>query len=561
MKLKLSGKKWICSFLAAVMLTTLVTSCRDDINNAEQEQVQSETVDIPNIPIIDEDVIDDEPVIEKVKEEKHADKIIIYDVKEVKELAEYTSIRYLKIDEANISDFSFLKDIDIEMLQVISNKYPIDLSCINSEAIQQVFFFDTQLENINAVKNFKNLTNYIMKSISSNNQITNLDFLSECNKLNKIVVENYAITNMDFAENLEEIVSVDIKNSAIEDISGLKNCNKLYELIITKSKVSDISVLRNFKDLEYVDLSNNYIKDVSPLEYANLYYLDLRDNFIQEINMLDKNNTLKNFDISKNYVSEFPINLVSKGIDMNLSYNNITNISSSDINILKNTAVSVNLFDNILPADTIKALSSNKGIYYNPVGGELNINDVIEYNERVNRVISYLDSDNNEVNLMKLSKGVMENCKIDFSLEAQYKDDAYGAIMEASVCTGMTEHFNSIARHKGIMAKEYWGDHGSATDNQRHVWSIVLIDNKWYHFDIMLSHEHSLDNNYPEVIFYTDNEMENNGYILDCNNSYNSNYYKSEEELRQIKEEASKNPIVLDNISNDYEDPDDDFDI
>jgi len=537
-----TAKKWIATGIAATILTTFATGCsriddkKIDANTYENEEIET-VVDVEEteIPYIEETEITQEKNVGK-----YAEKIVISSVEDIEEAKKYDSIRYLKIEKANIKDFSFLKDINIELLQVLYNNEPLDMECINSESIKQLYLHEVELVNTDACENFKNLENFVIKSNSINRTTTNFDFLKQCKNITNIEIENYAIKDLDFVENMNELSTLSVISSSVEDISCLKNCDNLLSLTLKRGRIKDISSIADMKELQYLDLSENYISDVRSINNTNLSYLNLQENSIKDVSGLKSLKNLTAINLSQNYIKEFPAHLIKDNLSLDLSYNNIKNLTAEDKRLLNSTNVFVNMFDNLLSNDTVKEIGTYQSIYFEANGGILDSNQALEYNREMSKILSTMKSGEDKGNVMKINKYIVDNCKLDFSYVAENKDNAYGAMFDKSVCTGMTDLTNSMLRHLDIEVKEYHGDMNDITDNERHVWTACKIGNEWFHCDPMQSKVHLDENDYPEIVMLSDSQIREYGHILDAPNVQKCNSELSAEERNNIIENIEK---------------------
>ena len=526
--MKKSGK--ILIFILAFSLLSGCSCTNSDKKIAKNHDKKVFKLEIPVLFDFEEDEEDEED--EEITG-TFAQKIEINDKADIDTALEYDNIEYLKIEDANIDDFSFLKNIKIDMIQVINNDYPFDMECINADAIKQLYFHNTDIVNQSYASNFKRLFYFTIESAKNNTELTSLDFLKDCKKLTEIYVQNYAIKDLKFAKKLKKLQNLTITNSAIESLDGIENCSDLTRLYLTDSMVSDISALSSLKKVTELKLSNNYIKNVDSIKFKNLTYLNLSDNLIKDASPLSKNPKLGFLDLSRNYISEFPSELISSGISIDLSYNNIKKITDKDKSALESSGTDVNLFDNLLDSSTLKELADCTNIFFETechIGTlTLSADGAIKYNDKIHEILSDMGDDDDE-NIMRIAKYIKENCMMDYTYEDAYKDSAYGALFTKAVCTGFTDLTNTLCRHLDIDVKTYHGDLDDPNDNVRHVWSVC----NGYHMDAMHGKVHKDSRNYPKLVFLNDEQIETYGYILDAINIPKITAEKSDAERNAI---------------------------
>ena len=443
-------------------------------------------------------------------------KFILDSPEDLSEVVLYDNIKYLKIDSANISDFIFLKDLNISLLQVLYNEQsPLDFSCINAEEIEQLYLLNVDIVNTEAAADFQNLFYFVLKHGANQPQLTNLDFLSECTKMREIQIQNYGITNLDFAKNMSNLQELSVIHSSLEDMSGLSNCSALSSLTLSCGKLKDISAVGNLKNLRSLDLSDNYIENADAacgLLAHSLSNLNLSDNFIAEVNLTHTPNTDIRLDVSHNYISRLPKELLDFS-EVNLSGNNICELSEEVKAALRTTKCYINLYDNLLDEDTIREIARNDYVYF----GQYTVDQAVEFTNQIKKILSFLETENDYKKVYQIVNGVTNSIRLDFSSQTPHKDAAYGALFEKTVCTGSTDLTNALCRHSGIRVKQYHGDFGDINNGERHVWTLVQIDGNFYHCDAM---QNKGKTDPLPYILLSDDEMKKYPFLLDALNVF-----------------------------------------
>ncbi|MBE7019248.1 MAG: hypothetical protein E7413_05175 [Ruminococcaceae bacterium] len=447
-------------------------------------------------------------------------KFTLNSAEEVSELALYEEIEYLKIDSANISDFSFLKDLNISLLQVLFNEqYPLDFRCINAEAIEQLYLLNVDIVNTEAAANFQNLFCFLLKHGTNQPQVTNLDFLAECTKMREVEIQNYGITNLDFAKNMSRLHTLSVKNSSLEDMSGLSDCAALSSLTLSRGKLKDISVVSRLKKLSFLDLSDNYIENADTAYQAftdrYLCYLNLSDNYITEVHLPSEyfgpSNDIS-LNLSRNYISKLPENILPN-MYIELDGNNIREFSEEEKQILQSHEGAIDLYDNLLNEETMREIATNEAIHF----GEFTLEEAIRFTNKIRDILSLIVDGTDYEKVYQIVNGVRYSFVMDYSLQAPYKDSAYGALFDKAVCTGSTDLTNVLCRHSGIRVKEYHGDLGDPNDFVRHDWTLVEIDGHFYHCDAMQNKGNPMPLPY---LLSSDDKMKNHSFILDALNVF-----------------------------------------
>lgn len=533
----------ICAGVLAFLIFMLLIFKFFIFKKPQADPVSNNTVDesteIKETEINEE--VEQRPSIKDIST-NYIDKFVITCEDDVAEAMKYDGINYLKIDHANISDFSFLKDIKISLLQVLYNDYPVDLSYVNPEYIEQVYFHEAELKNTEAFDNFKYLFNFVMLTNRNAPDSGNFEFLANCKNITQLQIINYGITDLSFVRNMKKLVTINIENSAIEDISALSNCTELLDVILPSAKISDINGLSNLK-LQCVDLSNNYISDITPLKNSmdTMSTLNLSKNYIENIDVLNNTEWCTYINLSCNYISYIPENIIKDEYLVDLSYNNISYITPEVKDKLKNTSGSVNLFDNLLDKATMEEIANYKSSFFMTCNESyLEPSQAMEFNNKIMEILPMFQSGSDKEKVVKIVKYVMENTKNNYNYDDPNKDNAYGALLSESVCGGHTDLTNTLLRHVGIKSKEYHGDFKDPNDNERHVWSYVFIDGKYYHCDSSQTSSFKTPDGLPKLVLLSDSEIKSYGHITDAMNCFPSSY-TTEEERNTIHQNIMKN--------------------
>ena len=88
---------------------------------------------------------------------------------------------------------------------------------------------------------------------------------------------------------------LDLANNEITDLDNLSDLSNIEELYLSNNKIGYIDALSNLLKLRILDLSDNLIDDISPIiNLPNLEYIDLSGNRIPEyqLNILRENDII-----------------------------------------------------------------------------------------------------------------------------------------------------------------------------------------------------------------------------------------------------------------------------
>ena len=82
-----------------------------------------------------------------------------------------------------------------------------------------------------------------------------------------------------------------------------------------------------------------------------------------------------------------------------------------------------------------------------------------------------------------LHDSIVQNCTYDDKAEQPYS--AYGCLVQGKcVCEGYTKAMLALCDRAGINAIPVVGQAGETGEGQGHIWNKVMIDDRWYNFDV-----------------------------------------------------------------------------
>ena len=501
---------------------------------------------------------------------KVSDFIEINCKEDIEKLKGYDSVKYLKINSADLADFKFLGDVKIELLQILKNEADVDLGFVDPIYLQQLYLYNTEIKNTDVLSKFDNLQwVYLVKDRKGAFKRDDLSFLGLVSNLKYLDIRNYTIENLNFIKDMPELETLKVQNSLVSDLSPIKDmkkltslsidgslvsdltpvkyCSKLTTLEVVSSRVKDLSALRN-TNIDVLNLKNNYIEDISTIsrELKSTLNVDLSENYISDISSIKFDGSIYSINLSRNYITSIPEVGSNSEIWIDLSHNNISKISEDNLETIKKSANSFFvIYDNLLDESTLRRLSEYENVQIPPVYSdeyafEISDEESIKFTNRMHEIIAACNKGDDFEKVLRASEYVASETKMDFTLENPFKDSSYGALFERAVCTGMTDLTNALCRHMGIRVKSYHGDINSDTDDSRHVWSYVCINGKYYHCDPLQSKVKLDENGIPLIALLSDNDVKTYGHILDDFHLYASNESISVERRNELSEKIAK---------------------
>lgn len=256
---------------------------------------------------------------------------------------------YLRISDNNISDISFISDLeglnileaknnDIEefpglnandnnaVIDLSGNKH-LDLSTINIEKVETLDLSNCDIDNdkINDLPSNENLKSLLL----SNNHISSLDFLSKF-KLQALDISYTDITDLSELEDneyAESILSLNV--SGINNIQGIERLPLLNALILDNCNSVDFTVISNLNNLMTLSLNNSNITTIEDLsDLSKLYNLSLDNNPNIDLSSIKDINSLESISLQNCEITDILDILSNTSLtSIYLNNNNIENIN------------------------------------------------------------------------------------------------------------------------------------------------------------------------------------------------------------------------------------------
>ncbi|EKB1221386.1 leucine-rich repeat domain-containing protein, partial [Listeria monocytogenes] len=199
------------------------------------------------------------------------------------------------------------------------------------------------------------------------NRISNIDAVSELNKLTSLDLNHNDISSMKPIANLKKLDYLNLSNNQIKSIpAGISNLKALYTLVLDDNQITNISTL---------------------MDLPNLVYLSLNSNQISEINSLERLPLLQSLLLSGNQISKVDNTSVLPSVKyLYLDYTNLSSIQS-----LEAFPIIENISANNNPLTNITGLSNSPTLTYLNLRGN-QIKDISPMASLSNLKSLYLDS-------------------------------------------------------------------------------------------------------------------------------------------------------------------------
>lgn len=261
--------------------------------------------------------------------------------------AELSKVTSLKCSSQNISS--------LDGLEEASSLIYLDLSNNNISNLKYI----SKLSNLNTLK-------------LSNNNIKSTSGIDSLNMLMYLDLSNNDISNISSIENLEHLKSLNLSNNNVSSISSIENLNKLYELKLSDNNIKNLSSIETLSNIKYLDLSHNKIKDISVLEnLTELEKVDLSYNEISDVNYFENNLNLQILNLEDNQIRIMPdLHNLNSLVSLNLNNNLITSLDYQ----LPSSLESLNISNNAI-AD-LSSLSKHNSLQVTALSQEIKLDDI-----------------------------------------------------------------------------------------------------------------------------------------------------------------------------------------
>lgn len=274
------------------------------------------------------------------------------------------TLKYLYIDENNISDISALSDFDLT--EISANKNNIDnISSLSSnENIKYIKLNDNNISDLKALNSCTNITELYV----ARNKIKSLEGLEYALELSELDIAGNSVSELSHISNSTLLTDVNINGNKVEDISVLSkskdtlkkvclsfnnisnisavsNCAQLQTLVFDGNAVNNLDALKGLSGLTVISARNNRITDIAGLsECTGIQYLDLSGNLITDASALGEALSYANLKITVN-LSNNKLTAIDSLPNINYAFLSLYGNEISDLTPLKDKNSDVYILD------------------------------------------------------------------------------------------------------------------------------------------------------------------------------------------------------------------------
>lgn len=199
--------------------------------------------------------------------------------------------RNCELDSLSDGGMATLRNaVNLKMIDLTGNNFT-SLDSVFAEGIRygslrEVYLSDNKLKNIDALSRAPMMTylslakngltsdgigvvadySCLLYLSLADNQIDNVDCLSNLKGLKELRLQNNNISNVNVLRKLVNLELLYLENNDIVDVGFLNTLTKLQVLYINKNSISDISALTNLSDLKVINVSDNMLTSLAVLK-------------------------------------------------------------------------------------------------------------------------------------------------------------------------------------------------------------------------------------------------------------------------------------------------------
>ena len=195
-------------------------------------------------------------------------------ITDISALKDITGLLILNVKQNDVKDIDCIKDlVKLETLNLEDNKNISDIKVIkNLTKLKELNLNNCGIDDADVTGDiFAGLTKAVELDLS-NNKLTSVDFLANCNELNNLYLDNNKLTSLDVLRDKTKLTALRFSGNEVSDITPLAGHTGLTELRFSKNKVEDIAVVSAFSELGSIELNGNKVYDFTPLSGLTSLY-------------------------------------------------------------------------------------------------------------------------------------------------------------------------------------------------------------------------------------------------------------------------------------------------
>lgn len=176
-------------------------------------------------------------------------------ISDLSPLSGLTYLTAISLDNNQLSDLSALQNKKKLTRLYLSKNPGLNLSTLKTENLEELTANESNVEDVQFLKNNPNLANVTLK----NNKISNLEGVEEAKKLVNLDVESNQITSLEINGRQESITNLNVSDNKLKNLEGIGNYKVLEDLNASKNHIETLVVKEPNTSLKTIDVSDNHI--------------------------------------------------------------------------------------------------------------------------------------------------------------------------------------------------------------------------------------------------------------------------------------------------------------
>ncbi|WP_156008160.1 pneumococcal-type histidine triad protein [Streptococcus ruminantium] len=180
------------------------------------------------------------------------------DHNEVSDLSPLSDLSYLtaiSLDNNRLSDLSALQNKKNLTRLYLSKNPDLNLSTLKTENLEELTANESNVKDVQFLKNNPNLTNVTLKD----NKISNLKGVEGAKKLVNLDVENNQIDSLKIDDKQESVAHLNVSGNKLKNLEGINDYKALENINASKNEIETLAIEKPNTTLKTIDVSENHI--------------------------------------------------------------------------------------------------------------------------------------------------------------------------------------------------------------------------------------------------------------------------------------------------------------
>lgn len=177
------------------------------------------------------------------------------EVSDLSALTDLTHLTAISLDNNHLSNLSALQNKTKLTRLYLSQNPDLDLSTLKTENLEELTVNESNVKDLQFVKDNPNLTSLTMK----NNQVSSLQGIEEAKKLVSLDLENNQVKSLEIEGEQESLTQLNVAGNQLENLEGINDYKALENLNAAKNDIETLAIEEPNTSLKTIDVSENHI--------------------------------------------------------------------------------------------------------------------------------------------------------------------------------------------------------------------------------------------------------------------------------------------------------------